>query len=102
MPRDRYYVYIMTNTSRTLYTGVTNNLERRVYEHKNRIFPGFMARYNLTMLVYFEESSDAQAAITREKQIKVLRRTKKSEFIGSMNPKWIDLRVGWNEVEILR
>ena len=67
MPRDRYYVYIMTNTSRTLYTGVTNNLERRVYEHENKIFPGFTARYNLTMLVYFEESSDVQAAITREK-----------------------------------
>ena len=97
MPRDRYYVYIMSNTSRTLYTGVTNNLERRVYEHKNKIFLGFTACYNLTMLVYFKESRDVQAAITREKQIKGWRRTKKSELIGSMNPKWIDLSLGWNE-----
>lgn len=71
MPRDRYFVYIMTNVSRTLYTGVTNNLVRRVYEHKNKIIPGFTSRYNITELVYFEETSDVQAALTREKEIKV-------------------------------
>jgi len=71
MPRDRYFVYIMTNVSRTLYTGVTNNLVRRVYEHKNKIIPGFTSRYNITELVYFEETSDVQAALTREKKSKV-------------------------------
>ena len=60
MPRDRYFVYIMTNVSRTLYTGVTNNLVRRVYEHKNKIIPGFTSRYNITELVYFEETSDVR------------------------------------------
>ena len=77
MPRDRYFVYIMTNVSRTLYTGVTNNLVRRVYEHKNKIIPGFTSRYNITELVYFEETSDVQAALTREKEIKGWRRAKK-------------------------
>ena len=80
MPRDRYFVYIMTNVSRTLYTGVTNNLERRVYEHKNKIIPGFTSRYNITELVYFEETSDVQAALTREKEIKGWRRAKKSQL----------------------
>ena len=86
MPRDRYFVYIMTNVSRTLYTGVTNNLVRRVYEHKNKIIPGFTSRYNITELVYFEETSDVQAALTREKEIKGWRRAKKSQLIASVNP----------------
>ncbi len=64
-----YYVYIMTNRSRTLYTGVTNDLVRRVYEHKNKLIPGFTTRYNITRLVYFEVTNDVQAAIAREKQI---------------------------------
>ena len=87
MPRDRYFVYIMTNVSRTLYTGVTNNLVRRVYEHKNKIIPGFTSRYNITELMYFEETSDVQAALTREKEIKCWRRAKKSQLIASVNPK---------------
>ena len=92
----------MTNTSRTLYPGVTNNLVRRVYEHKNKIIPGFTSRYNVTILIYFEESSDVHAAIAREKQIKGWRRAKKSQLIASVNPKWLDLSSKWHEDEILR
>ena len=66
----QYYVYVMTNKSRTLYTGVTDNLERRVYEHKNKLIEGFTKRYNITKLVYYEETNDVQSAIMREKQIK--------------------------------
>lgn len=102
MPRDRYYVYIMTNTSRTLYTGVTNNIERRVYEHKNKLIPGFTTRYNITSLVYFEETGDVQTALAREKEIKGWKRAKKSRLIGSLNPKWVDWSAGWYEEEILR
>ena len=102
MPRDRYFVYIMTNVSRTLYTGVTNKLVRRVYEHKNKIIPGFTSRYNITELVYFEETSDVQAALTREKEIKGWRRAKKSQLIASVNPKWLDPSSKWHEDGILR
>ena len=73
-----YYVYIMTNGKRTLYTGVTNNLYRRVYEHKEKLIPGFTKRYNIDYLVYVENTSDVVAAITREKQIKGWTRPKKS------------------------
>ena len=66
----QYYVYILTNHSRTLYTGVSNNLQRRVYEHKHHMVKGFTSKYNITRLVYFEETSDVYAAIAREKQIK--------------------------------
>lgn len=66
----QYYVYILTNRSGTLYVGVTNDLERRMYEHKNRLLPGFTSRYNVTRLAHFEETSDVEAAIAREKQIK--------------------------------
>jgi putative endonuclease len=92
----------MTNPSRTLYIGVTNDLIRRVYEHKNKLFPGFTAHYNITLLVYFEETSDVQTALNREKQIKGWKRVKKSALISSLNPKWIDLSAGWYEDEILR
>ena len=65
-----YYVYIITNHAHTLYTGLTNNLERRVYEHKMKLIPGFAARYDLTNLVYYEITPDVESAIAREKQIK--------------------------------
>ncbi len=65
-----YYVYIMSNKRGTLYTGVTNDLEQRVYQHKNKLIEGFTKRYNITQLVYFESSDDVTAAIAREKQIK--------------------------------
>jgi putative endonuclease len=86
-----YCVYIMTNKSRTLYTGVTNNLERRVYEHKKKLIPGFTEKYNITKLVYCENTGDVRAAIAREKQIKGWLRKKKIELIESVNPKWKDL-----------
>ena len=90
-----YYVYIMTNKSRTLYTGVTNNLERRVYEHKHKIIPGFMSKYNITKLVYYEETDNINVAIAREKQIKGWLRAKKIALIESENPKWKDLSLDW-------
>ncbi len=91
----QYYVYIMTNRSRTLYTGVTNDLERRVYEHKEKVLPGFTAKYRITRLVYFEVTHDIHAAIARERQIKGWLRAKKMALIGSANPEWKDLSVGW-------
>ena len=91
---NQYYVYIMTNKSRTLYTGITNDLERRVYEHKQKLVPGFTAKYNITRLVYFEVTQDVQAAITREKQIKGWLRSKKIALIESVNPEWKDLSMG--------
>ncbi len=78
---QHYFVYIITNKSRTLYTGVTNNLERRVYEHKNKLVPGFTARYNISTLVYFKETPDVLSAIAREKQIKGWLRSKKSVLL---------------------
>ncbi len=86
-----YYVYIMTNRSQTLYTGVTGNLERRVFEHKQGIKGEFAARYKTDRLVYFERFGDIRAAIAREKQIKGLLRVKKMALIVSVNPEWTDL-----------
>ncbi|GIK43025.1 MAG: nuclease [Chloroflexota bacterium] len=89
----------MTNRSRTLYTGVTNNLERRVYEHKRKLVPGFTSKYNITQLVYFEETPDIKTALAREKQIKGWVRAKKIALIESMNPAWIDLSAEWFKEE---
>ncbi|MFH1560797.1 MAG: GIY-YIG nuclease family protein [Chloroflexota bacterium] len=87
-----FFVYIMTNPRKTvLYTGITNNLPRRVYEHKNKLTPGFAARYNVIDLVYYEVAETAEAAITREKQLKAGSRRRKIELINSMNPTWRDL-----------
>lgn len=77
----QYYVYIVTNRSRTLYTGVTNNLERRVYEHRHGLVRGFTRRYNITRLVYYETSGSIDDAIAREKQIKGWLRSKKISLI---------------------
>jgi putative endonuclease len=93
--RKEYYVYLMTNKSRTLYTGVTNNLERRVYEHKHKLFPGFTSKYNITKLVYYEAGDNVSVAIAREKQIKGWLRAKKIALIESMNPEWRDLSEDW-------
>jgi putative endonuclease len=81
----------MTNKSGTLYTGVTNNLERRIYEHRHHLVKGFTNKYNIDKLVYFEETNDINAAISREKQIKGWLRKKKIALIESMNPGWKDL-----------
>jgi len=93
--KKQYCIYIMTNYAHTLYTGVTNDLERRVYEHKMKFVPGFTARYGLTTLVYYECGEDIDAAIAREKQIKGWLRKKKVALIESMNPEWRDLSEGW-------
>jgi putative endonuclease len=96
-----YYVYMVTNTTGMLYTGVTNDLERRVYEHKIKLVHGFTARYNLSKLVYYESTNDAMAAITREKQIKGWLRKKKVALIETMNPKWRDLSEGWYDTTVI-
>lgn len=90
-----YYVYILTNKSRTLYTGVTNDLKRRVYQHRNKLIPGFTCQYNLSRLVFFEMTTDVRAAISREKQIKGWTRRKKLALIESRNPRWRDLSIDW-------
>jgi putative endonuclease len=87
----QYYVYIMTNNSETLYVGISNNLERRVYEHKKHLINGFTKKYNITKLVYYEISNDILSAIAREKQIKGWRRSKKIDLIKQVNPEWNDL-----------
>jgi putative endonuclease len=93
-----YYVYIMTNPRlTTLYVGVTNNLERRVADHKARLTEGFTKRYYLTVLAYYEETSDILAAIQREKQLKGWLRRRKAALVETVNPEWKDLSEGWYE-----
>ena len=87
----------MTNATRTLYIGVTNDLMRRVYEHRQKLVDGFSKKYNITMLMYHESTSDVQAAIAREKQLKGWRRSKKVALIESLNPRWKDLAQEWYE-----
>jgi len=91
----KYFVYIMASKTRVLYTGVTNSLERRVFEHKRKLVPGFAQRYSATKLVYCEDFHDVRAAISREKQIKGWLRAKKIALIESINPRWKDLSEGW-------
>ena len=92
-----YYVYIMTNRSRTLYTGVTNNLVRRVYEHKNGLIPGFTSRYRIDRLVHYEIAPNIKAAIRREKEIKGWSRARKIALVTTHNSDWTDLSAGWYE-----
>ena len=88
----QYYIYIMTNKLNTvLYTGVTNDLKRRCYEHREKLVEGFTKRYNITKLVHYEISKDATGAILREKQIKGGSRAKKMDLVNKMNPEWKDL-----------
>jgi putative endonuclease len=91
----QYYVYIMANRSGTLYAGVTNDLVKRVSQHKNRLIEGFTKKYNITNLVYYEVTDDVQTAIQREKEIKGWLRKKKTALIEAMNPEWRDLSDGW-------
>ena len=88
-----YYVYLLSNSANsTIYTGVTNNLLKRVYEHKHKLDPNsFTARYRVHKLVYFEETSDVRSAIEREKQIKSWNRQRKNQLVDTMNPRWEDL-----------
>ena len=92
MEEKQYYVYIMTNKWNTvLYTGVTNNLKRRVYEHKAKLVEGFTNKYNVDKLVFYDLSKDVESAISREKQIKGGSRSKKIALVNGMNPEWKDL-----------
>jgi len=92
MRNHRYYVYILTNPSRTvLYTGMTNNIERRVWEHKHHWIPGFTQRYNTIHLLYYEHFEHVEEAIDREKQIKRWTRQKKIDLVNTMNPDMDDL-----------
>ena len=87
-----YYVYILTNKHHSvLYVGVTNNLERRIYEHKHHMISGFTERYNVEKLVYFEATNDVKVAILREKEIKGWTRKKKEQLIDARNPQWKEL-----------
>ena len=91
-----YFVYILTNkTNKVLYTGVTNNLYRRLYEHKNHLVDGFSSKYNTTKIVYYEVSESIESAIAREKQIKSYRRDKKIALINELNSERKDLSLEW-------
>ena len=93
---------ITFTSSRTLYTGITNNIRRRVEEHKRKEVPGFTAQYNITRLVYFEVFEDVRNAIAREKKIKAWTRAKRVALIESKNPKWDDLTREWGQPETFR
>jgi len=89
-----YYVYILTNDfGNVMYIGMTNNLERRVEEHKQGLVDGFSKKYNLRKPVYYEHSGDLRAAIAREKELKKWRREKKNNLVQSLNPQWKDLSI---------
>ena len=101
MPQPkRFYVYIMTNNPKTavLYIGITGDLRRRVWQHKGKLVAGFTSRYNLTQLVYYEQFVCPDAAISREKEIKGWRRSKKIALIDSVNPRWEDLAQDWQNI----
>ena len=92
-----YYVYILSNwNNRVLYTGITNNLERRIVEHKSHLTQGFTSKYNVRKLVYFDNTADVKRAIERDKQIKGWTRNKKVALIEQMNPDWRDLSQDWD------
>ena len=91
-----YYVYLITNwNNKVIYIGVTNNLERRLYEHKNKLINGFTKKYNIDKLVYFEETTDIKSAITREKELKGWRREKKNRLVEKSNKNWRNLSENW-------
>ena len=93
-----YYVCIATNSlSTVLYVGVTNALDRRMYQHKHKLTPGFTSRYNVNKLVYFEETTDVREAIAREKILKGWRRARKVDLVNTLNPGWRDLSADWYE-----
>jgi putative endonuclease len=93
--RRSYSVYILGSISGTLYIGVTNNLHRRVFQHKQKEIEGFTRDYDVDRLLYFENFQYVRNAIDREKQIKRWRREKKVRLIKSINPHWVDLSTGW-------
>jgi len=93
---SKFYVYILANkNNKVLYIGVTNNLHRRLYEHKNKLIEGFTEKYNVNKLIYFEETEYIKSAILREKEIKKWRREKKENLINTINSEWKDLSDDW-------
>jgi len=94
-----YWVYILANMHHSLYIGVTNDLNRRVFEHKNDVVPGFTSKYGIDQLVYFESTNDVHEALALEKQLKGWLRKKKLDLIESVNPTWEDLSAGWFETD---
>jgi putative endonuclease len=97
-----YHVYIISNASRMRYVGVTNDIHRRMFEHKNKRVPGFSQKYNLHRLVYWESFGNIKDAIAREKGIKGCLRAKKVVLIRSMNPQWKDLAADWFKTPSIR
>ena len=96
MFNNSYYVYILTNwNNKVMYIGVTNNLERRLHEHKSKQIEGFTKKYNVNKLVYFDETNDINSAIEAEKRIKGWTRAKKNALVESKNPEWRDLSEDW-------
>ena len=92
----QYFVYMLTNwNNRVLYIGVTNDLERRLYEHRNHLVDGFTSRYNVNKLVYFEVTNDVSSALEREKQLKGWTRQRKNALVFNTNPAWVDLSKTW-------
>ena len=90
--QHRYYIYILTNwNNKVMYVGMTNDLVRRVYAHKEKLVEGFTQKYNIDKLVYYEETTDVHSAIAREKEIKRWRREKKDSLVVTLNPLWLDL-----------
>ncbi len=94
-----YFVYILASKSRRLYVGVTNNLERRMFEHKSKLVDGFTKQYNIDRLVHFEDTVDVLSAISREKQIKGWARDKKVALIEAHNPAWENLSENWQQAD---
>lgn len=93
---DQYYVYLLTNwNNKVIYIGFTNDLRRRLFEHKNKLVKGFTEKYNVTKLVYFETTTDVTSAIAREKEITKWRREKKNRLVETINADRNDLSVGW-------
>ena len=90
-----FHVYIMASKTGTLYVGLTSNIKKRVWEHKNHVVPGFSDRYKTDRLLYYETIGDSLSAIGREKQIKNWRREKKIKLVESVNPQWVDLAYDW-------
>jgi putative endonuclease len=91
-----YYVYILTNwNNKVMYIGVTGDLQRRLYEHKNELADGFTKQYHVHKLVYFEQTTDVHVALEREKQLKKWTRAKKNWLVETINPEWNDLSTDW-------
>ncbi len=92
MGEKEYYVYLLTNwNNKVMYVGVTNDLQRRIYEHREKNVKGFTEKYNIKKLVYYEQTSDIEVALNREKEIKKWRREKKDRLVEKINPSWRDL-----------